>query len=330
MAKNSDMTKYLAIFAILALVFGAFTGWTFNPSDFNGGSKVIPATSGGEITNPADGVIVTKQLKVTIQDELAGGAVDGTTNSLVIYDSTGKVALETCTLSSGAATSANTYRSGTRLWLKYYYDTTIDSYKYWNVEVPTMGPADAESLTTNAITLKTREAGAYTDSLISSTGLTITDGVGLNTTGSTNDTMTLTYSFYTTTDNTGYPSFRDPTYGVDMKNVLWATLSGTGYETVSLTGFDGAFEKGSSMYYYKIVSDDSVSKWKSGNDYVYPGTGAVSFGFNAAGFSNSTTSYPTLQLYLKIYSSPEYMQQYGDYGPYDFTAAEQTMLIYDI
>jgi hypothetical protein len=322
---------HLAVIAIAILAFGALTAWTFdyNNLDVPSGPGVSPATSGGSITNPVDGVNVNKQLKIVGVDELAGGALDGTTNAVKVYDSDGKTLLETATFSSGSCTTAATYPSGKQLFIFYYYDTTIDSYKFWPLTVPQMAVADAESLTTNQVTLKTREAGAYTDSLISSTGLTIADGAFLNTTGSSNDSMTFTYSFYVTGDNTGYPSFTDTIYNVPLKNMMWVTLSGTGYDTVSLTGFEGSFERASTKYFYKTIADNDMAKYKVGNNYIYPGVGSVSFGFNAAGFGNTTTSYPTMQIYLKTYASADYMLAQGDYGPYDFTAAEQTMLIYD-
>jgi hypothetical protein len=319
---------YLALIAIAILAFGALTAWTFdyNNLDVPSGPGVSPAASGGTITNPADGVNVNKQLKFVGVDELAGGVLDGTTNALKLYD--GKTLLETLTFSSGSCTTAATYPSGEALNVFYYYDTTIDSYKFWSIAVPQMSVNDIE-LSTNQITLKTREAGAYTDSLISSTGLTIADGAFLNTTGSSNDSMTFTYSFYTTSDNTGYPSFTDTIYDVAVKNMMWVTLSGTGYDTISLTGFDGSFERASTKYFYKTIADNDMAKYKIGNNYVYPGVGSVSFGFNAVGFGNTTTAYPTMQIYLKTYASADYMLAQGDYGPYDFTAAEQTMLIYD-
>lgn len=323
--KNKDLTTIFAVMAIAVLTFGFLTSWTFNFADVNLPSLPSPSP-GQQGVDPADLTSATKPLKVVLVDELAGGNPDGTI--MYVYDTNGKTKLETLTLSSGSATTANSYSSGRALVFQYYYDTTIDAYKFWPVTVPQMTRADAESLTTNSLTLKTREAGAYTDSLITSSGITITDGLAFNVTGSSNDTGTMTYSLYTTSDNTGYPSFHDTAYEVDLKPVVWATLSGTGYDTVSLSGFDGAFEKGSTMYYYKVISDDAISKYKVGNNYVLPGASSVSFSWNCVGYANTTTSNPTLQLYTEIYSSPTYMQQFGAYGPYPFAATEQTMTFY--
>jgi hypothetical protein len=319
----------LLVMAIAAVLILAVLGiWNPFGQQGGGGGGIFPTPV--PTTIPSDLVNVNKPLKIVGVDELAGGALDGTTSAVTVYDSDGKTVLETGSFSSGSVTTAASYPSGKTLWIKYYYDTTIDSYMWWQVTVPKMSNSDAQSLTSNQITLKTREAGAYTDALRTSSGLSFTDADYLNTTGSTNDTLTFQYTFYTTSDNTGYPTFRDPIYNLDMKIQVWATLSGTGYSSISLTGFDGGFEKGSTMYYYKTVSPNDVSKYKVGNDYVYQGIGTVSFTCNAAGFSNSTTSVPTMYLYLKIYSNDGYLQQYGDYGPYDFTGASAYIYFADI
>ena len=318
---SNGMILAIALIAIVAIGSGIIviqTPWFETPS---------PAPSPGP--TPGGSVDVTKPLKIVGVDELAGGNLDGTTSAIKIYDSDGKTLLETLSFSSGSCTSSASYSSGKTLWILYYYDTTIDAYHYWQITVPQMSPADAQSLTSNTVTVKTREAGAYTDSLITSSGLTITDATYLNTTGSSNGTGTMTYTFYTTSDNTGYSSFHDPIYNIDLKMIVWATISGTGYSSISLTGFDGAFEKGSTMYYYKVISDNDISKYKVGNDYIYPGSGSISFAWNAVGFSNSTTSVPTLYLYLKIYSNANYMQQFGSYGPYAFTGSSAYMYFAD-
>ncbi|MFA5365906.1 MAG: hypothetical protein WC325_12055 [Candidatus Bathyarchaeia archaeon] len=331
MAKTKNSTLAIGLALILLFSFVAYQAGWLGDIFGSGANPIIPDNGGsGQVANPTDQVSVNKPLKIVGVDELAGGALDGTTSAITIYDSDGKTVLETGTFSSGTLTTGVSYQSGKVLWIKYYYDTTIDSYMFWQYTVPKMTQADAESLTTNQITLKTREAGAYTDSLQTSTGTTITDGLDFNTTGSANDTGTMTYTFFTTTDNTGYPQFKDPIYNLDMKAVLWAEISGTGYSSISLTGFDGSFEQGSTMKYYKYIPVNDIAKYKVGNDYVYNGAGSHSFGWNAAGFSNSTTSYPTLQLTLKIYSNDAYMRQMGDYGPYDFSACEQTVDFMDI
>ena len=319
--------EYAAILIGILFVAAVYMGY-ININGITPPNAGPQVTAPDRITNPAGQVTATKQLKVVVIDELAGGAVDGTTNAVVVYDSDGKTTLETLTLSSGAATTANSYPSGKQLVFKYYYDTTIDSYKFWSVTVPTMSAADAESLTTNNVVLRTREAGVYTDSLITSAGTTITDGLEFNLTGTGNDTLTATYSMYETTDNCGYPSFHDTIYNVDLRPMIWATLSGGQYDQISLSGFDGSFAKGSTQYYYKYITDNDISKYKVGNDYVYPGANAFSFSWNAVGFANTTTTETTLQLWFKVYSSADYMQQYGAYGPYSFTGSEQTVLFY--
>lgn len=303
----------IAVIAIVAVVAIAYQ------QGYLGG--VVPGAPSPSPPVPAQGMVdVTKQLKLVVLDKHGGAAATGTTDAINIYDSTGKNTLETgLDLSSGTVTSANTYASGTVIYVRYYYDTTIDEYMWWKVTVPKMSAADAESLTTNAITLFAFSSPAFTDSMMDGAGNTYTNNAVLNTTGSSNDVGTFTYSYYVSADNTGFISSYDPTYDVQLQPVIWATLSGTGYETISLTGFDGGFEKGTTMYYYKVIPDDSITKWKVGNTYQLSGAGATTFGYNAVGYSNSTTAYATLTVYLKLYSNPAYMQTYGSYGPYAFT-----------
>jgi len=323
MALKNEQWIVIILVGLLAagLYFGYITipGTTIGPNPLPGATN--PPSTAGKVN-------VDKTVTFVVRDELAGSGVDGT--ALYVYAADGTTLLETCTLSSSKIATSITYPSGTQLWIKYYYDTTIDSYKFWSVTVPQMNAADADSATTNQVTLSTREAGAYTDSLITSTGTTITDALAFNTTGSANDSSTWTYSWYTTTDNTGYPSFHDPLYNIEVGPVLWAVVSGTGYDTVNLNGWDGSFEKGSSMYYYHVLTQDQVSKQKVGNTYTLPGANSFSFGFNAIGYSNATTSYTTVQLNLEMYSSPSYMQQFGAYGPYNFIGPEQTVYLEDI
>jgi len=327
--KNKSWVAYLVL-ACIALIAIAYA---YQPAWFNSfmPSQQVVNQPTPQPTIAAGTVSVTKPIKIVANDELAGGVLDGTTSAIKLYANDGHTLLETLSLSSGSVTSANSYPSNTQLWIEYYYDTTIDAYNFWHMTVPQMTPADAESLTSNTIAVSTREAGAYTDSLMTSGGLTFTDGSVFNQTAAANQTGTMTYNLYTTSDNTGYPQFFDPIYQIDVKPVVWATLSGGSYTSISLTGFDGSFEKGTTMYYYKVMAPNDVSKQKVGNMYTIAGVGAVTFGFDASGWSNATAAtYTTLQMYLEIYSSPTYMDNHGTYGPYVFVGAEQTVLFEDI
>lgn len=313
----------LAAIAILAAVmFGVITLPQIGDQSIIPTTPTTPQTQAGMIP-------VTKQLKLNCVNEFGGGALVGTTDAIAIFDSDGQTALETLTLASGTVTTANTYQSGKTLWIKYYNDATIDAYNFWQVTVPQMTPQDAQALTINTITLKSREGAAYTQGLMTSMGNTLVNGSFIDTAGTSNDTGTMTYSFYTTTDNTGYPEFFDPLYNIDMKPIVWAELKGVGYSTFTLTGFDGGFEKGTTMYYYKVINPDSISKYKVANSYVHEGSGAVTFGWNCIGYANqSKTDVVTLNLSLKIYSNANYMQQYGSFGPYAETATSSLMIIF--
>jgi hypothetical protein len=334
LAKNSNY-KWLAIFLIVGIVgYYAFSeGYLNVPSGGNNGGPSASPGTGQQVANPGDMQRVSKPLKLVVLDFHGGAAATGTTNSIDVYAADGKTAMESdLDLSAGAVTTGNSYMSGTELWIAYYYDTTIDEHMWWNIVVPEMTSGDADSLTTNQITLKAFSEPAATDLMVSGAGTTYADAEDLNTTGSSLDTGTFTYTWFITNDNTGFLESHDPVYGVDNKAIVWATVSGTGYEQVTLTGWDGAFSIGTTKYYYHTLAPNEISKWKVGNDYEpgYSGTGSFTFSYSATGYSNSTTAYTTLQLYIEVYSDVPYMKEQVDYGPYNFALAETTVEIMDV
>jgi hypothetical protein len=195
---------------------------------------------------------------------------------------------------------------------------------WWQITVPQMASVDAEQASTIPIQLEAFSTNTYTDSLIHGNGTAITDGQQCNTTEYA--TSTLTYSWYGATDNCGFMTSHDPVYDIDLKAQIWVTLTGSGYETIQLTGFDGKRTAGSTDYYYKTITADELTKWKVGNNYVLSGAGSFTFGYSAAGYTTNST---TLQIYLEIYANEDYFAANVDYGPYDAAVAEQTVLMKD-
>lgn len=319
---NGSTILAIALLAILGLsVFGVITLPQLGGDQ---GSIITPPTTP---TTPPSGpqtgmVSVTKTLTFVPVNELGGGSLKG--NTLYIYDTDGRTILETLTISDGKATTSNTYPSNKQLWIK-YENTTSNSFMFWQITVPQMTQADAQSASTNVISIKAREGGIYTDNLMTSMGKTFTEENDTLYTEDDGKTGTMTYSFYTATDKTGTATFRDPYYNLDMEIILWAKLSGTDYSSVTLTGFDGGFEKGTAMYYYKVVDPNSVAKYQVANEYIYNGAGSVSFGYNAIGVSESSDV--NLTLTLTGYSNRQYMQQYGSFGPYSVELAEESINI---
>ena len=101
---------------------------------------------------------------------------------------------------------------------------------------------------------------------------------------------------------------------------------GTNYENVILTGFDGAYEKGSSMYYYHVLDPTEISKYKVGNNYVYDGAGDFTWTVDLTGYTGDAAD---MQIYLEVYSDPEYHKSFGSFGPEAVELAEQTVNLID-
>lgn len=290
----------------------------------------IPGTDPQQSVDTSDLVSVTKQVKLVISDKHGGAPATGTTDSIDIYKEDKESTWETdLDLSSGTVTTAKTYPSGTTMYIRYYYDTTIDEYMWWKVTVPKMNRVDAESATTQTMNLEAFSEPAATDLLHLGTTAKA-DAGNINVTGSTYDTGTLKYSWSITNDNTGFISSYDPTYGKTFKAILWGSLTGTGYETCSLSGWDGSFTLGSTRYYYDILSDSEVSKWaKTSTGYVegYEGEGVKTFTYDVTGYTGNAT---TLQLTLSLYADYNYMLDHGAWGPYVFTLCESTLYFYQL
>ena len=262
---------------------------------------------------------VDKPLKLNFANIYGGGALTGTTSAVQVYLDDGVTKSGAAlTIASSSTTTALAYPSGTQLVVGYAYSTT--DYMFWNIVVPQMNSADAQSLTTNAINLQGFNSPTLTDALMHSNGTAITDGSQMNVTAA--QTGSLTYSWFVAAANTGFLTSHDAIYNTYNKAVVWCTVSGTGYTSVTLSGFDGKITRGTTDYYYKVIDPTAVSMYKVGNNYVVPGTGSMTFGYTAIGYTGSGT---TIQLYLDIYSDPSYMQNYGSYGPYSSTLAEQTV-----
>lgn len=271
-----------------------------------------------QTTTPITEVAVNKNLKFAVIDKWAGSAVASAT--IYLYDLDKKLLETLTTASDGTATTALTYKSGTQL---YVYILKSNSKLWKKITVPTMAPADAEALTYNPIRLDFFTICSGSDSLMDNNGNTWTDGSTYYTSNGT--TPQFTYSFYVSTDNTGFIESYDPLKDTDWKAVVWMELSGTGYTKVIVTGFDGGFEKGTTMYYYKLISPDEITKYKVGNTYILQGAMTVTFNLDLTGLSSGDSV--TMQLYLYVYDSPDYMSKYGSHPSEAVQLAEQTVTL---
>lgn len=270
------------------------------------------------------GVDVNKKLSFSLTDKYAGSAL--TSKTLVVYDATNMVQLESLTsdATTGIATTAKQYPTGTKLALK--YENTND--KVWfSVTVPTMNEKDAEAETYNNIDLDAFSIGTYTSDLLTVGGSSISDAGSYNHT-LTGDNPIFSYTLSNSgSDNTGLMDSFDPEY--DCAYQVWITVkfSGTNYETIVLTGFDDSFTLGSAQYGSDRMSASKLTKWKVGGDYQsgYTGTDSITFGLDLSGYSGSGV---TMQITAYAYADPDYAAANGgNFGVEKVEIAEQTVTL---
>lgn len=252
-------------------------------------------------------VDVTRSIKFTVYDKFSGSAVASA--SIYVYD--GNMLLESLTTdSNGQATTSNVYPSGKQLYVKV---VKSNDKAWYNIVVPKMYKADVEALTTNPVTLEFFSIDtSMTIKVMDSQGNSYSSGGTLNFTALGVNSITITITGYVSADGKGYISSYDPLNGINWNPVLYAKLSGTGYELISITGFDVGYEKGTTMYYADVLQDTEVTRYKVGNEYIYDGVWSRSVLVDATGYSGSSV---TLTIIVYAYSDYTYHQQYGSYGP---------------
>ena len=87
---------------------------------------------------------VDKPLKLNFANIYGGGALTGTTSAVQVYLDDGVTKSGAAlTIASSSTTTALAYPSGTQLVVGYAYSTT--DYMFWNIVVPQMNSADAQS-----------------------------------------------------------------------------------------------------------------------------------------------------------------------------------------
>lgn len=309
---SDSKQRQVRVIVLCLILFGAAVVFLFG----NEIKMAVYDWFGGE---RADLVDVNRAVKFSVTDKFAGNASSGT---LYVYD--GVTQKDSGALSSGTKTTQYSYASGKELNVKVI---NSNSKQWFKVTVPKMLESDKEAITTNPIPLEFFTVATITDGMIDNGGTTYSDGATYNKTA-TGNTRTFTYNMYVGTDNTGFISSYDPINKLNWQAVVYAVFSGANYEHITVTGFDGGYEKGSSYYCYKILADNEITKHKVGNKYVagYEGAGAITFSLDLTGYSGDAAS---MQLYLKIYSDPTYYRNTGSYGPDNVELAETTLLLKD-
>jgi len=310
---SKNILTYLLIIVLIFVFLGGSFGAQVDISDWN------PFK-----TTPSDNLVpVNKVLDFALTDQYAGSAL--ATKTLVVYDSDGSTQLESLTTGAdGTITTAFTYPSDKVVYV--YYESSNDK-QWFQVTVPKMNPADAESATVNSIPLKSFAVGTYTASTLKFGGTAITDGGTYNKTAS-GASQTFTYSIANTgNDNTGYVDSYDTIYDHNLFAVMYVTFSNTNYETVLVYGFDHDYTLGTTHYVAKVLDDYALTKHKVGNTYLSNGVQDVTFSLDLTGYSGDAC---VMQIYLNLYSDPAYAMTHGGaYGVEKVEADELTVTLQD-
>ena len=260
---------------------------------------------------------VTRKLGFTGVDKYNGTASAGT---ITLYSSDGKTLLETLTLSSGSATSSDSYESGVILVMEV---TDGNSKLRQTFTVPGMAPADVEAVTNNPISFKDfTVASSVTRSGLTGAGTAIAADGNLNKTIEGN-VVSLTIMLNVPTDQTGYISSKDEIDNLNWWCVLYMKVSGTNYEYVGMSGWSYSYTKGTAEWYATRIADTEITKYKVGNEYEYDGATSFTCTLDLTGYSEDAAN---LDLYLYGYSDPDYHKNKGSFGP-DSYAMMTTMQI---
>lgn len=259
---------------------------------------------------------VTRHIDWQVVDDLAGGGIASV--YLYVYDADLRKfegdgsAYKTGT--DGTLESGIAYESGQVLKVQ---AVKSNAKAWYTVIVPKMSKSDADTLTYNPVTLRFfTEIGSTTDPTFTliHQGTSISDGGEYNKTTSGN-TRTFTFSIYNNDDNTGFIESYDPLNDINWYAVVYLKQFGTGYEDISLTGFDGSYEKGTSMWFHKKITAtgvNGISKYKVGQTYVWDGGWSFAFQGDFTGYSGTTADW---DINVYIYSDPAYREAKSSYGP---------------
>ena len=295
----------IIVIGLALLICGGAYGLQTGMLDINPGGSDDPIPS-------FDMVAVTRSIKFVVKDKWAG--TPATSATLKIYKGTDLQESLTTDGTTGIVNSGSAYTSGDKLNILLIKSDS----KLWQViEVPKMAKSDVEAVSVNPV-------GLDFFTLDTSMTLKVVDGLGnaYSTTDSLNFTAlgvtqtTLTVSGYISADNLGFKSCVDPLNGINWNVVTYGKLSGTNYELITLTGWDKSYPKGLAIYGAEKIPDLGVTKYKSGNDYIHPGTFSFTLTLNQAGYSGDAAD---LDIDVVAYSDPNYHESYGSYGP-DYVA----------
>lgn len=285
----------------------------------------LPFSIGDNSGQEGSGVSVNKKVQFSVADYYAGTVANAKT--LYVYDGDTLALLDTLTTASTGliATTAN-YPSGKQLYVKFVDGNSI---VWYDVTVPKMNANDAEANTYNDVALKKFTIGTYTSDSLKFAATAVSDADKYNYTLSGTTPVFVYQLTNTGSDNTGLMESYDPIYNQALQVWVEIKVSGTGWETVVLSGVDRIETIGSAYYGYVHLSPTALTKWKIGNDYVagYRGTDDLSFSLDLSGYSSNTV---TVQITAYAYADPNYAVSHGgNLGTSKVEIAEQTFTLDD-
>jgi hypothetical protein len=288
------------------------TGINFGVQNSNPSSPSIPSspsTSG-----------YTRPIQFHISNAFSGA--DSSSVSIYVFDPTTKnqIGSTLTSDSSGLAHTGKSFAQGDSVIVRvvsgnskiedsYTVPAILQGDTYANIEVPffTIGTYTSDSLRVAGSSIN--DAGSYNSTL---SGTSPTFVYELTNTGS---------------DNTGLKESQNSITGQRWQVYMVVSISGTGYETISASGFSNQFSIGTTNYGATHLNADQLSKWKVGNDYVQGFTGdqAVSFSLDMSAYAGTAV---TMQITAYAYCDPTYAAAHGgNFGSDKVTIAEQTVTL---
>ena len=214
-----------------------------------------------------DMVDVTRPLTFIVKNQYGGAAIGSAT--LKVYKGLQVQESLTTDGTTGVIATGLGYSSGDTLKVLIIKSNA----KCWyDVLVPKIRIADAEAVTNIQMPL-------FFFDLDTSVSLQVRDNQGNSyaTTETLNFTtlgvaqVSLQISGFVSADDKSYISSYDPIVPMNWNPVLYGALSGTGFDSMSMSGWQGSFAKSTTSYGWGIVADSGVTKNKIGTSYEVAG-----------------------------------------------------------
>lgn len=302
------------IIAVIAVATGAVkigtTGVNFNLGGQGPGATATPPPAAGGYTRP---------IQFHISDAFSGADSEA---SIYVYDAStrNQIGSTLQSDSSGLARTGKSFQAGDQVIVKLIngsskYETTVSVPQilqgdtYANIEIPffTIGTYTSDSLRVSGSSIN--DAGSYNHTL-------------------TGNSPTFVYELTNTgADNTGLKESQNSITGQSWRVAVVVSFSGTGYETISASGFDQQFSIGTTNYGVLYLNADQLSKWKVGSNYMpgFTGDQAVSFSLDTSAYTGTGV---TMQITAYAYSDPAYAATHGgNFGGDKVQLAEQTVTL---